>query len=65
MNIILMLDDIIVKRGRSNVRIFGREFLSFKKGEKFSFGFLSTMCTFVRSVFLPLLFLFFQTPKHF
>ena len=29
---------------------FNWEFLSFKKGEKFSFGFLSTMCTFVRSV---------------
>ena len=52
MNIIPMLDEIIVKRGRSNVKIFwfNLEFLSFKKGEKFSFGFLSTMCTFVRSV---------------
>ena len=86
MNIIPMLDEIIVKRGRSNVKIFrflescwwifgellrracfwfNWEFLSFKKGEKFSFGFFSTMCTFVRSVLLPLLFLFFQTPKHY
>lgn len=86
MNIIPMLDEIIVKRGRSNVKIFGFlgearwffgellrracfwfnwEFLSFKKGEKFSFGFLSTMCTFVRSVLFTTFVFIFPNTKTF
>lgn len=85
MNIIPMLDEIIVKRGRSNVKIFGEarlifescweeqracflfnwEFLSFKKGEKFSFGFLSTMCTFVRSVLFTTFVFIFPNTKTF
>lgn len=76
MNIILMLDEIIVKRGRRDefwrkqdgflellrracCFWFNWEFLSFKKGAKFSFGFLSTMCTFVRSVlFITFVYIF-------
>ncbi len=77
-----MLDEIIVKRGRSNeflkeeefflesfweehVFLFNWEFLYLQKWEKFSFGFQARCVRLYEVCFLPLLFLFFQTPKHF
>ncbi len=45
---------------------FNWEFLSFTKRAKFSFGFLSTMCTFVRSMlFTTFVFIFPNTKTFF
>ena len=88
MNIIPMLDEIIVKRGRSNCENFcanfwrskvkfwrscweehvfssiGNFFL-LKRGRSFLLDFWARCVHLYEVCFLPLLFLFFQTPKHF
>ena len=67
MNIIPMLDEIIVKRGRSNMKIFSSigNFFLLKRGRSFLLDFWARCVHLYEVCFLPLLFLFFQTPKHF
>ena len=78
MNIIPMLDEIIVKRGRSKVKIFGlrvveksmifgsiENFFLLKRGRSFLLDFWARCVHLYEVCFLPLLFLFFQIPKYF
>ena len=78
-NIIPMLDEIIVKRGRRDEfwkKIFGVveksiffsswwNFFLLKRGRSFLLDFWARCVHLYEVCFLPLLFLFFQTPKHF
>ncbi len=79
MNIVPMLDEIIVKRGRRDEfwkKIFGVveksiffsswwNFFLLKRGRSFLLDFLARCVHLYEVCFLPLLFLFFQIQKHF
>ena len=76
MNIIPMLDEIIVKRGRSNVKIFGEtndlrracrlgNFFLLKRGRSFLLAFWARCVRLYEVCFLPLLFFIFPNTKTF